>query len=560
MNTLSIRAKLLSLVAVSSLVIFAIAGLCLYQNYQRMYADRLQELKSVTESAVGIAVKLEDEVTAGRMTRDEAKIRFQQAAGAIRYRGGEYMFAHSWDLIGFVHANPKLVGADVSGIKDANGVYLMRELATMTKRQGGGYMEYGWPRTQGGTDYATKLAYAQGFAPWGIFVGTGVFIDDLQADFRGMLWKIGGIIIVLALPAIGLIALVGTDLSRRVHGLAVKMRALADGDLSVSFPEADRGDEVGAMGKAVLVFKDSMVRNREMEADVRAAEERAARERREARLRMAEAFEASVKATVDAVAAASTEMQTAAGSMTDMAQQANAQAAAVAAAAEQASSNVSTVAGATEELTASIQEIARQVAASSSIAGDAVSEAERTASTIAGLVQAAADIGHVVEMINTIAGQTNLLALNATIEAARAGEAGKGFAVVASEVKALATQTGRATEEIQTKVAEIQAATGQARQAVTGIGGTITRMSEISATIAAAVEQQGAATRDIAGNVQQAARGTQDVSGNITGVSQSVSETGAAAEQVLGTAAELSRNAETLRQEVDRFLSSVRAA
>ncbi|WP_114393029.1 methyl-accepting chemotaxis protein [Oleisolibacter albus] len=365
---------------------------------------------------------------------------------------------------------------------------------------------------------------------------------------------------VIAIILFVALFMISHSVSRPVRALTAAMQQLAGGDLHTSVPATERGDEVGAMAKSVLVFKESMVRNRDMEIVAKDAAEQAQRERREARLRLAEAFEASVKGMVEAVASAATEMQSAASAMTGTAQHASSQSTAVAAAAEQASANVNTVAGATEELSASIQEISRQVAQSSNIATDAVQEAERTARTMESLVQAAAEIGQVVELISEIAAQTNLLALNATIEAARAGEAGKGFAVVASEVKALATQTARATDEIQAKVVEIQTATGGAHKAVEGIGSTVTRVSEISATIAAAVEEQGAATQDIAANVQEAARGTRDMSGNITGVSQAATETGAAAEQVLAAAGELSRNAEGLRNEVDKFLSSVRAA
>ncbi|WP_162937703.1 methyl-accepting chemotaxis protein [Indioceanicola profundi] len=368
-----------------------------------------------------------------------------------------------------------------------------------------------------------------------------------------------------ALAAIGVVLfvvllLVSRSVTRPIQGLTGAMRQLADGDLSTKVPATGRGDEVGAMAQSVLVFKQNMIKNREMEAAAKEAEERSRREQREAQLRMANEFEASVKGVVESVASAATEMRSAASAMSATAQQASAQSTAVAAAAEQASANVNTVAGATEELSASIQEIARQVAQSSNIAGEAVLESGRTAETIEGLVRAAAEIGNVVDLIQSIAGQTNLLALNATIEAARAGEAGKGFAVVASEVKALANQTAKATEEIQAKVAEIQAATGGAQRAVEGIGSTVTRISEIASGIAAAVEEQGAATQDIAANVQQAARGTHDVSGNIVGVNQAAAETGAAAEQVLGASDELARNAEGLRTEVAKFLANVRAA
>ena len=362
--------------------------------------------------------------------------------------------------------------------------------------------------------------------------------------------------------AIGLVLawLIGRSIAVPVVSMTEAMRRLAGGDTDAAIPAVGRKDEIGQMAGAVQVFKDTMIRTREMEREAKEAELRAAAERKAAMLKLADSFEASVKGIVETVASAATEMQSTASVMTHTADTTSRQATAVAAASEQASANVQTVAAATEELSSSIAEIGRQISNSSQVAGQAVTEAERTGETMKVLVQAAEQIGQVVELINTIAGQTNLLALNATIEAARAGEAGKGFAVVASEVKALATQTARATEEIQGKVKEIQGATGGAQAAIDGIGRIIGQMNEITTTIAAAIEEQSAATRDISSNVSQAARGTDEVSVNITGVTQAAGETGAAATQVLGASEGLARDAERLRVEVSNFIATVRAA
>ncbi|QQP92680.1 HAMP domain-containing protein (plasmid) [Skermanella sp. TT6] len=354
--------------------------------------------------------------------------------------------------------------------------------------------------------------------------------------------------------------LIGRSIAIPVISMTEAMRRLADGDTDAAIPAVGRRDEIGQMAGTVQVFRDNMIRTREMEQEAREAEVRAAAERKAAMLKLADGFEASVKGIVETVASAATEMQSTASVMTHTADTTSQQATAVAAASEQASANVQTVAAATEELSSSIAEIGRQISSSSQIAGQAVAEAGRTNETMKVLVQAAEQIGQVVELINTIAGQTNLLALNATIEAARAGEAGKGFAVVASEVKSLATQTARATEEIKSKVGEIQGATGGAQAAIDGIGRIIGQMNEITTTIAAAIEEQSAATRDISSNVSQAARGTDEVAVNITGVTQAAGETGAAASQVLGASEGLAREAEKLRGEVASFIATVRAA
>ncbi len=271
-------------------------------------------------------------------------------------------------------------------------------------------------------------------------------------------------------------------------------------------------------------------------------------------------FVQEVRHIVDGVSAAATELQATAESMTQSAQQGAEQSTAVAASSEEASTNVQAVATAAEELSASLGEVSRQVNQSSEVTGGAVRQAETANDEVSGLSQAADRIGEVVNMIQDIANQTNLLALNATIEAARAGEAGKGFAVVASEVKALAGQTAKATEEISQQIASIQEATGRAVGAIGSIGGTIGEVNEIASAIAAAVEQQNAATGEISSNAQQAATGTQEVSKNVAQVSQGLSETGHSAGEVLSASNDLSRQSESLKQSIDRFLAELESA
>ena len=301
-------------------------------------------------------------------------------------------------------------------------------------------------------------------------------------------------------------------------------------------------------------------------AEARANTERGKAERRaklesEAALRgLADAFERKIGHIVEAVAVAAVEMQGMSAVMSCNSEETSRQTDAAAAASRQASMNVGTVASATEQLSASISEIAHQAARSAEVTGKAAEEARRTNAVVEGLAGDTQKIGDVVTLIQNIASQTNLLALNATIEAARAGEHGRGFAVVASEVKALANQTAQATGEISAQIQSIQAATGQAVAAIMAIGNTIAEINDISNAIASAVEEQGAATREISGNVQQAANGTSEVNDNIGGVAQASSEAGAAASKMLGAANGLSSQSERLKNEVDTFLASVRAA
>jgi methyl-accepting chemotaxis protein/CHASE3 domain sensor protein len=373
--------------------------------------------------------------------------------------------------------------------------------------------------------------------------------------------SLGLAVTVAALLLGGLLAwLISRAITRPLAGITQAMGRLAQGDLAIDVTNAQRRDEIGALARALEIFKINAQEMKRLEAEQAAAEQRAAAERKQAMMRLADNFEGAVQGIVETVATAATGMQRAATALSTTATQASERSTIVAAASEQASVNVQTVASATEELSASIGEIGHQVETSTRIAEQAVSDAERANTTIQGLVVATEQIGQVVELISGIAAQTNLLALNATIEAARAGEAGKGFAVVASEVKALATQTSRATDEIQSKVQEIQVATGGARMAIGGIGQIIGRMSEIATTIAAAIEEQGAATRDIASNVTQAAHGTEEVSSNIVGVSNAVQQTGAAASDVRTTSEALAVEADRLRREVSAFIATVRSA
>ncbi len=369
-------------------------------------------------------------------------------------------------------------------------------------------------------------------------------------------------IAVIGVFVIGLAAAVflGRAIVIPLEAVRTAMTSLARGDNTVEVSGTDRTDEIGELAQALEVFKENAIEKARLEAQKYADKKHAEEEKRQAMRGLADRLESGVKSIVNNVSSAATEMDSAAQSMSVIAEETNQESTKVAASAEQATMNVNNVAAAAEEMSASIDEVGRQVAQSTEIAANAVAEAEKSVSSVTGLAQAAQKIGEVVDLITTIAEQTNLLALNATIEAARAGDAGKGFAVVASEVKSLASQTARATEEISAQVLAIQNATEESVQANEGVSKIIQDLDEISTSIASAIEQQSASTQEIARNTQQAAQGTGDVSRTITGIAKSAEETGSASNQLLVSVQNLSKQAVELSTEIDKFLGEIRGA
>jgi methyl-accepting chemotaxis protein len=388
--------------------------------------------------------------------------------------------------------------------------------------------------------------------------------NETQATVVATIARVSFTLMVLS----GLIVLIGVALSwgiarslaRPIVEMVGVLKKLAAHDYGFEIPDTHRRDEIGQMGAAAQVFKDGMIEADRLRTERAETEQQSAARRRADMDRLAGDFEAAVGEIIETVSAASNELEASAGTLAATATRSQELTSIVAGASEEASTNVQSVASATEQMSSSVDEISRQVQESANIAREAVEQAGKTNEHVSQLASAASRIGDVVELINTIAGQTNLLALNATIEAARAGEAGRGFAVVASEVKALAEQTAKATGEISQQIAGIQNATNQSVDAIKTIGGTIGRMSEICSTIASAVEEQGAATREISRNVQEAAHGTKEVSANIVDVQRGAAQTGTASSQVLTAAKSLSSENSRLKSEVEKFLSTVRAA
>jgi methyl-accepting chemotaxis protein len=536
----------------------AVAAVGLSALWDNLLEDRkakLQDLVLVTRQTLDLNYQAARQ--AG-LSEADAIERGKVFLRTLRFGKDDYFYALSPQGVIVANPNSKVEGKNLYDAQDSDGVFFIRRQIELAAN-GGGFVFYRFPRASGG-DPMLKMSYAAEFKPFNWTIGGGVYLDDVNAIFWVQVRRMGMMVSLALAVVAGLFWMVSRSIVNPINAMTLAMRKIAAGETLTVIPALDRGDEVGAMAQSVKVFKDNMIETSRLRTEQDTIKAQTDVERKSFLIKTADEFERGVRESLDSLAGAATDMQATSKSLSSTASEASHQAATVATVAEQASNNVQTVAAATEELSSSVAEIGRQVGQSTEIAGQAVAEANRTNVTVQGLSAAAQKIGDVVKLISDIASQTNLLALNATIEAARAGEAGRGFAVVANEVKSLASQTAKATDEISTQVGAMQDATTEAVRAIEGISRTIGAINEITSAISVAVEQQGSATNEIARNVQEAAKGTGQVSDKIAAVNQAAENTGAVSSSVLATAEQLSKQATTLRADVDRFLGNIRAA
>jgi methyl-accepting chemotaxis protein len=557
---LKLRTKLALLLGMSALAVAMSIACGAMMLRDRMSADRVDKLRAVVQSTIAIARGLQAQVEANTLTHDQAVARLRDTIHLMRYDGGSgYVAVSAADGTVIIHgADPSREGKPSNAV-DSSGRSITSLKADALRDSDEGVISYSFPKP-GQTQAIAKVAYVAKFAPWGVDFLAGSYTDDLDAAFDATLTRlglIGGLILLLTMP---IAWLVNRDIGKTLGRLRDAMARLADGDLTVAIPGADRKDELGAMAQAVAVFKDNAGRIAVLQAQQQAERQRGIDEKHHALLGLAERFDKEVRGVVETVATAGGDMSAAARKVSETAGTAMQQAGSALAEAEQATENVQGVAAAMEEMAATGSEISRQVSRAATISREAAEEGRRTNATVAGLAAAAQKVGDVVKLIQDIAAQTNLLALNATIEAARAGEAGKGFAVVAGEVKNLANQTAKATEDIRAQIASIQAESNAALAAIQGISQTVHGVEEIATSISGTVDQQGSAIQEVAGNIQQAAARTQRVAHDLRLVSDGLGTNGTAAAAVLSAADLLGHQAGVLRREVDSFLCTVRAA
>ncbi len=554
---ISIKGKIGVILAAAGVGLLLVAIVSLLGLRSEMMADRQDKTRNVVEVAHTLIAHYEAQERAGSLSRDAAQAAAKAALRALRHDGSEYFFLTDLSPRMMMHPiKPELDGKDLSQDADPTGKKLFVEFVRVVKASGAGFVDYQWPKP--GFAKPAKLSYVMGFTPWGWLVGSGIYIDDVDAAFHAAALRLGAIGLLIGLAATLVALLVSRAIIRPLDAMGHVMQALADGDSAVTVPDTERRDEIGAMARTVEVFRVQQIdlaRHWErQQIDLRVTEQRA-----RALKRLTDRFDATVADTIRSVGDAVGTLEATARSLSSTADRNRQEATSVATASQQASNSVQTVAAAAEELTGAIAVIGEQVVTSSTISSQAVAASQRAGAQIDGLGSAAQKIGEVADLIAGIASQTNLLALNATIEAARAGEMGKGFAVVAGEVKNLAGQTAKATEEIGLHIAQVQDATRTAVDAIRDIGGIVARNDEIGASIASAVQQQGAATDEIARSASDAAHGARQVSDSIEAVSAAALDTERSAEELLNAAGGLSQQADALRGMVDAFLVNVEA-